>query len=389
MRSKKVIILILVLFLVILGLNLWGSRLRPEPKPAIDIGYGLHWYGRNQASQKVEPGVPNPYYDPSKPVLIFVHGWMPNQAGTPPTLQFAYNDVERDVAYDIDLAEAWLEDGWNVGFFYWHPFADEDAVWDAEDKIWTAESENGMRWRDAEGMFHSESMPEQSASELFFAAYVVALEDFAGDEIRIAGHSLGNQMATLLTKQLIEGVEANEVDAKLLPARLTLLDPFWSPFDKPYLEGERTGTVLRRYILDEVLTRGIAVEWIRSSLLTEVSELGEFTPELQKAGSTLELTPNFCTSVDQTCRHDAAWQLYLLSYGEPAPQECLAAPGSDVCGPTGEHIPLAHTSTADLLSMMAYPYDWVQVIGPEEGDGRITPTTADDWFTRVEIEEEE
>ena len=388
-RSKRVILLLLVLFLVILGINVIGARLQPAPKPEIDIDYGLHWYGRNQASQKAEAGEQNPYYDPTKPVLIFVHGWMPNQAGTPPTMQFAYNDSERDIAYDIDLAEAWLDDGWNVGFFYWHPFSDEDSVLDAEDKIWTADGEKGMRWRDGEGVYHTEGMPERSASELFFDAYVSALDDFEGGEIRVAGHSLGNQMATLLTKQLIEGIDVGDVDEDLLPARLTLLDPFWSPFEKPYLDEERTGTVLRQYILDEIIPRGIGVEWIRSSLLTEVSELGILTPELQKVASTLELSPDFCPGIDQTCRHDAAWQLYLLSYGEEAPQECLAAPGSDVCVPTGEQIPLANMPTAELLQVMAYPYDWLQVMGPDEVDGRITPTTTDDWFTRVEIEEEE
>lgn len=38
---------------------------------------------------------------------------------------------------DIDAADQWLEAGWNVGVFYWTPYADEPALHDAEMKIWT------------------------------------------------------------------------------------------------------------------------------------------------------------------------------------------------------------------------------------------------------------
>ena len=359
-----------------------------EPAGEPELEYGLYWYGRNQTSHKAEAGTPNPYYDPDKPVIIFVHGWMPNQVGSPPTFLFHHVDEQRDIEYTYDLAEAWLNDGWNIGIYYWHPFVHQDIVWDAEDKIWTADTAVAMRWRDVTGTYHSDNMPQQSASQLFYGAYINDLGDYTGPEIRIAGHSLGNQMATLLTLQLVEGVAAGEVDANLLPARLTLLDPFWSPQAKAYLENQNTGTVIRQRILEEVIPRGIAVEWIRSSLLTEVSELGQLTPELQQKATYIKLDPDFCTDIDLTCRHDAAWHLYFLSYAYDPPQECLSAPGTEDCIATGTSIPMAGTATEDVLSMMSFSYGWNQIAGPTEEDGRITPNTNDDWFTRIEIEKE-
>ncbi len=388
MRLKKRFILLAAILFVILGVGLWIRANRHEPQYGLEKENGLYWYGRNQVSQKAEAGQANPYYDPDKPVIIFVHGWAPLQADTPPTFLFDYVDEEREITYNIDLAEAWIDDGWNVGIYYWHPFADEDAVWDAEDKIWTAESEVGMRWRDAEGNYHTENMPDKSASVLFYEAYLAALDDFAGDEIRVAGHSLGNQMATLLTLQLLDGIEAGEVSAALLPTRLTLLDPFWSPFGKDYLDGEETGTVLRRDILQKIIPQEIAVEWIRSSVLTDMSMRGAFASELQAETTYLELAPEFCAALDQVCRHNAAWYLYFLSYASPQLPECVAAPGSEVCVPTGSSAPMAGMGSAEVLALMKRPYGWVQVVGAGGEDGRITPVTGDDWFTRLAKEGE-
>lgn len=388
MRIKKRFILVAIIFIIILGLGFLVKG-QQEPELGFARDYGLYWYGRNQASQKAEPGVPNPYYDPSKPIIIFVHGWTPMQADTPPTFLFNVTDEARNIEYSIDLAEKWVQAGWNIGIYYWHPFADEDVVWDAEDKIWTAESENKMRWRDAEGDYHTENMPTQSASKLFYEAYITALAEYDGDEIRIAGHSLGNQMATLLILQTLEGIEAGKVASNLLPSRLTLLDPFWSPLSKDYLDSERTGTVLRGDILQKIIPQGIAVEWIRSSLLTEASLFGDYTVDLQIQTPYTELAPEFCGPLDQVCRHNAAWYVYFLSFGDAAPQECLTAAGSEDCVETGADVPMAQMPTNELLELLPSPYGWIQVKGPDEEDGRITPQTDDDWFTRIAIEKDE
>ena len=38
---------------------------------------------------------------------------------------------------DVNVANSWIEDGWNAGIFYWSQLADEDDVENAEVKIYT------------------------------------------------------------------------------------------------------------------------------------------------------------------------------------------------------------------------------------------------------------
>jgi len=378
--------LVLVALVVIGGLGLAALRLRQGTADSgaepIVADYGLVWFGRDGRSQKAIPGQPNPYFDAARPTIIFVHGWMPDQVGTPPTFLVDFTDAAQGATSPLDVAAPWVTAGWNVGLYYWHPFADEELVWVAEDKIWTAGEEAAMRYRDTAGNFHTEGMPTVSAGELFYQAYVAAMEGYTGPEIRLAGHSLGNQMAVRLTNQLVTGIEAGEVAENLLPTRLTLLDPFWSPFPKSYLDGQETGTVVRQAIVDRLLPRGVLVEWYRSSLLTEETVQSADVPAFQAQVVYAELTPEFCSLLEQVCRHDASWQWYFLSFGSPAPPECVPDE-AEHCEATGLSGPSASTSPDRLAEMMTAPYYWLQGVGPDGIDGRFTPQTDDDWFHRL------
>ena len=340
-----------------------------------ELAYGLVWFGTNGRSQPAVTGQANSYFDPTRPTIIFVHGWLPDQVATPPTFLVEIKDEERDVEYHLDLTTAWVEAGWNIGIFYWHPFADEELVWVAEDKIWTPDEEAAMRYRDAAGNYHTDGMPSVSAAELFYEAYLEAMQDFSGPEIRIAGHSLG------------DAIDTGEVAANLLPSRLALLDPFWSPFPKSYLDGQETGAVIRQEIIDRLLPRDVLVEWYRSSLLTQETMLAGDIPDFQAQIAYAELAPDFCSLLDQVCRHDGAWHLYFLSYGSPAPRECVLDDLSESCMPTGERGPMASTTHEQLAAMMGQPVYWVHGLGPDGEDGRYTPQTDDDWFHRIPLEE--
>lgn len=355
--------------------------------PHDELAYGLVWFGSNGRSQPAVSGQPNTYFNPTRPTIIFVHGWLPNQVATPPTFLVDIKDEERGVETHLDLAAVWVEAGWNIGIFYWHPFADEELAWVAEDKIWTPHEEAAMRYRDAAGNFHTADMPSVSAAELFYEAYLAAMKDFSGPEIRIAGHSLGNQMAVRLVSQLVDAVDAGVVADHLLPSRVALLDPFWSPFPKPYLDGQETGTVIRQEIVDKLLPRDVLVEWYRSSLLTQETMLSEDIPDFQAQVAYAELAPDFCSLLDQVCRHDGAWHLYFLSYGSPAPRECAPDAPSGACIATGGRGPMASTTHEQLAEMMGQPVYWVHGLGPDGQDGRYTPQTDDDWFHRIPIGE--
>ncbi|MFO7680753.1 MAG: hypothetical protein R6X34_11945 [Chloroflexota bacterium] len=383
-RSGRIILVVLVL---LLGLGLGAFLLRDQPQSQVvqpvEPEYGLVWFGINGRSQKAVSDQPNAYFDPARPTIIYVHGWLPNQVAAPPTFVVDIKNEEQERDDHLDLAAAWVAAGWNVGIFYWHPFADEDLVWVAEDKIWTTEKDAAMRYRDADGNFHTAGMPAVSATVLFYQTYLEAMDGYTGPEIRLAGHSLGNQMAVRLASQLVDGIEAGAVPENLLPSRLALLDPFWSPLPKSYLDGQETGTVIRREIEEKLLPREVLVEWYRSSLLTEETLLKEDVPQFQAQVVYAELAPDFCGALDQVCRHDAAWHLYFLSFGSPAPQECAPDETTASCASTGRQGPMASTANERLAEMMNEPFYWLHGSGPEGENGRSTPQTDDDWFHRL------
>lgn len=129
-------------------------------------------------------------------------------------------------------------------------FQDEPNVLDAEAKIWTAYGPKKMRWRDNKGEFH-ESTFNKSAGQLFYETFVKALKDYKGNNIRIVGHSLGNQMAIYLAYMVNNAVAKGCLPSNLMIKRLALLDPYWSVGGgKDYLNGKWTGEVCREYIKD-------------------------------------------------------------------------------------------------------------------------------------------
>jgi len=368
-------------------LVLAGCTVMPPSPPAAGTAkepeYGIYWYGKEDASQKALPGQPNPYYDPTKPTMLFIHGWQPDQAYSHRTLMWKYEDATTGVTTAFDLAAPWVEGGWNIGVFDWGPFADESNVLEAEAKVWTATGPRGMRWRDRDGNYQTAGVPQLSASELLYRNYLDVLADYRGPEIRIAGHSMGNQMATALVLRLLETLGRDEISPHLLPTRLTLLDPYWSPPTRDFLNQASTGDVVRRGIEETILTEGILVEWYRSSSLTDGTIISDGNEALQPSVVFSEMQPYFCPVTKQVCKHEASWQQYLLSFGAAPPPECERASEDAPCVATGRVAALASTPNERLAEMLADDATWMQAIGPDGVDGRLTPVTSDDWYERV------
>jgi hypothetical protein len=254
---------------------------------------GLFWYGHEGESQKAIKGATNPYFDPIKPTIIFIHGWMPDQVREPPTFMLDFPDPAQNATYTLDIAAPWMDGGWNIGIFYWHPFSDEEFVWDAEDKIWTPNEEVGMCYRDVDSNYHTEGMPTASVTKLLLDAYLGAMQDYSSPEVRIAGRSLGNQLAVNLTSEFVERAKFRAVSENLIPTRIALLDPFWPPFPKPYLDGLETGDVIQQKIEQVILPQNILAEWYHSSWLTESTLIREDFPRLKSQVVYAKLDPRF------------------------------------------------------------------------------------------------
>lgn len=370
-----------ILFVVIVALSLLLALTLARAAPVDDyvpeeLSYGLYWFGKNNVNQKFVSGESNDYFDPAKPTLIFAHGWQPYLSLNLPNFDFK----------GTDTIAAWIDDGWNVGIFVWNQFSDEttgligeigfpggeppQGVLDAEAKVWTPDGPQGMRWRDWDdlpplGDGYSDGPSDKCAADLFYEEYVAALAGYTGT-IRIAGHSLGNQMAVRLTKLVNDGIAAGEVSEHLRPTRVALLDPYWSPSPRTYLGGKTTGDVVRDYIA-ELLPTGTLFEWYWSSDWTTPNE-GDANEALKPMVLYAAMDPAYVSSgLD---KHMAANHLYFWSYGFPQAPPCAGV--GDDCRL------LAQMGDAQLASLMRSDYRWAQ------SEGQSTDTPGDDVYTATQ-----
>jgi hypothetical protein len=145
--------------------------------------------------------------------------------------------MDSKYGFDVNLADAWLEAGWNVGSFYWDQLADEDEVTDAEAKIWTADGPQGMRFRNSDGSYSTDGAPNVSVANLFVQSYLRAFSNgnTTNATVHIAGHSLGSQVVGRATNLLANLAETGLMSPGFTPSRSIILDPYMSEGDKPYL----------------------------------------------------------------------------------------------------------------------------------------------------------
>jgi hypothetical protein len=231
-----------------------------------DLDYGFYFLGSDGKMEKYVDGRANSYFDSSRPTVIWIHGWEKDTTA---------NDYYRECAFFFNnqyvpqqnTIGAWRTAGWNVCVFYWGQFSDESEVKDAEAKIWAAENgRQGMRYRCADGTYKSYLNNTINVTDMAYAIYVKMFSGYA-KEIRVLGHSLGNQLATTLCKTVSDKISAGTIASSYMPARLALLDPFWGKNAASYLSNQWTGAVCRTYVTTMLARNGLAVEQYKSSLL--------------------------------------------------------------------------------------------------------------------------
>lgn len=276
-----------------------------------NLDYGLYWFGYVDA-QKAEPGQANLYYENHKPTVIFIHGW---QADTVTEQYRSTLDTRSSGGPDMDLSQFWLDQGYNVGILYWNQFADEDEVKDAESKIWSATANQGMRWKSLDGNY--QTGPSQTVAELLFKSIRDNMDDFDNAHLRLAGHSLGNQLALLVGQKLNDAVDAG-LNANLRPDRIALLDPFYSKDAKSYLDGDWTGERARD-IADDLKDAGVIIEAVRSSATGSSGIAGDTNTDLMNKTAFTELRPWNFSFYQLAEKHSAAitWYFWSLAFDPP------------------------------------------------------------------------
>lgn len=341
------------------------EELRFEPGDAelfASLDYGIYWFGSGGSSAKQLPGQLNPHFDPEAPTLIFTHGWSSGSVADGYRDDFDWGEVDGPEAY---LAQHWIDQGWNVGIFHWQQFADEGEVKDAEAKIWTAAGPRAMRWQSADGVYHEGETLGLSVSELFARELRETAAWLRSGELRLAGHSLGNQLVTTTADQLWAQVDAG-LSPRLMPGRVALLDGFWSKGDKDYLGGQWTGERARD-LVDALAARGVVIEAYRSSGVGSNPFIGDANDELLAKTCFVELRPWYFGPLSFAAKHTAAAWHYMWAMQVPAPSD---GQGATVCSSSA-------SDDAVNLGMIA-DFHW------RHEDGVYSKTPADDGYVRVD-----
>lgn len=337
-----------------------------------DLDYGIYWFGTGNTSIKAEPGVSNPNFNSNKPTIIYAHGWQNGSTVENSRETFNYFENDNDYGINVNSANAWINAGWNIGIFYWEQFADETEVKDAEAKIWSAQGPRGMRYKTTNGNYSTNANISVSASELFYQEFASVMNGYTGNNIRIAGHSLGNQMAIAVTEKINANIENGNIAANLLPSRVALLDPFYSKGNKGFLNNNTTGEVAVDYATD-LLDEGVLFEYYQTSGITDLL-IGDANDDLKDLSAYVSQRPWYIPSTGIAAKHIAAPNLYFLSFNSDAPDEVTIRWWRRT--DTGNDALSAATSDARLIEMLDSDYYWDQV------EGRYTVSADDDQFER-------
>jgi uncharacterized protein YjdB len=337
------------------------------------LDFGIYWFGPGNVSQKAVPGVANPYYVATRPTVIYVHGWQPNTVASRRRETFNYQWNDATYGVNVNMADAWITAGWNIGIFYWNQFGDEGEVKDAEAKIHTNLGPQGMRWRRCDGTYTTAGSPAVSAAQLFYNAITANMASFSGSQLRIAGHSLGSQMAVNVSRLLSDAVTAGRItNTRLRPGRVALLDPFWSSGSKTYLNGRWPGEVARDHVTN-LRSLGVIFERYKSSNINDLF-IGDSNQPLTTLIGQTELIPGWIPNTSQSARHVAAYNMYFRSFAFSPPPECSTdAFGNRTCGGIAAS---AKTTDVRTREMMNSTYQWIQTAGT------LTEPPNDNMFDR-------
>ena len=349
------------------------------------LDYGLHWVkmksGVEQQVKAVEHDgsvndVNSSYYSDSKPTVIYFHGWQNGSSEE----GYHREDFEFDEVNENSMA-AWKDQGWNVGVFYWNQFADESEVKDAEAKIWSTNGPQGMRYGLDDGSYSTTQSPAKSVGELAFEQVSAVLDDNNSGNIRFAGHSLGNQLAVYVAKQINDGINDGSVSQNVMPGRVDLLDPFWSKSGKSYLGDDNgdgnndwTGERVRWYISDLISEQDVAVTWYKTSGILDLL-IGDSNSALEGTVAFIHNRFWYLSATQIGDKHVHARKWYFMSMASGAPEE-VTINWWGRRRTTGYDAASASTPDNRIKVMMGNDYHWDQV------EGRYTANTSDDQFER-------
>lgn len=215
--------------------------------------------------------------------------------------------------------------------------------------------------------------------QIAFEQVTAALAGNTSQYLRISGHSLGNQLATIVATKISDAVYAGQAGTNVLVDRLELLDPFWSQDGKGYLGdangdgandwvGERT-----RWLIEDLIQKhNIPVTWYKSSGIQDVW-IGDKNVALEGVVTFIHNRLWYLAAGDYVNKHNHVVPWYFRSMASDAPEE-VTINWAGVRSQTGQDAASAATSDSRVRAMMGDTYHWDQV------EGRYTADPVDDQF---------
>ncbi len=278
-----------------------------------DLDYGIYFLGSAGEMEKWVSGRVNSYFDQTKPTVLWIHGWQPAAVFMDYRLEncFFFNTK---YLKQINTIETWRNAGWNVAIFYWSQFADEIEVKNAQAKLYQSDNNRrDMRYAYRNGLRVSYRIYNKNNKNMTELVYENYQQVFAGyqKEIRLLGHSLGNQLATTLAKKISDQIAAKVIPRSYMPQRLVLLDPFWGKGKEACVGGRWIGEVCCDYMQTMLRRDGLIVEQYKSSFLGGL--IADENLEMRKMVCFTNLCPSFISKLDSTDQHCYAFYWYTMS----------------------------------------------------------------------------
>ena len=341
----------------------------------IENYYGIMWWGKNDVLFPIVNNVtglgmgPSVHFDTTKPTLIYSHGYQP---GSGPKAH-----RERLTSFKgVLMADAWIDQGWNVGSFYWTQFADEPTVEEAENKIWPnclpitgVCDAPTMRWMKKDGSFFNPppgSIPSVSdlMAESIVASTVGAQPD-KGFKLRIAGHSLGGGVVIGAGYKLAAAADSGQIPLHLKPERISMLDPFWTP-------AHDRDVMPRLYRTRHV--HNVTIEMSRTSAFSAPASFREQMPHVPKSYLSAAFVWQDAKYISDdygvltgaaagAAKHSSAKTFFFLSINPSNPNQ--------------QEGPSATTENQVMQDFAVSGYYWKQT------DGFYTETILDDVYEKV------
>lgn len=235
--------------------------------------FGLFFYNADGSYTRTTKPKEQINFDPNKPTMIFFHGVQQNKG-------YKMNEL-------VDRPQGWIEQGYNVASYFWSQLADfmpdtcVDGVWERGKIPFKYE-------KDGKVVLVEESI-NYTIAECFVAYYVefMAQYDYKGSEIYFQGLSLGGNLLTAVNSYLLTLEKVGLISTEILPDRVTFHDTYMTNAPTnlfvPWLNriiGDNGVLKMIYEVSMELRSRGVAVEYVASSMVSSITTLGKGDKDL-------------------------------------------------------------------------------------------------------------